>query len=147
MHILLLTMTASLVYSMLQQYDHLFLQHSLSSLYVGSFLMPSLSRWYHTASIIFIWGGQSTTLFHYEFFHPGIHSLHWHYVWDYCHGETWSCCQSETFQIVIHGGSKCDGTLLCSYIHQIWRALQQHWLKCCPNLLMFDLSPDLLTCW
>lgn len=36
------------------------------------------------------------------FFYPGRLLMYWQCVWDPCHTEKWSFCQSDTFQIVLH---------------------------------------------
>lgn len=36
-------------------------------------------------------------------------------------------CQSDAFQIIMHGGSKCDGNLL--HISISFEKTQHHWLK------------------
>lgn len=38
----------------------------------------------------------------YKFFYPGTILLCLQCVWNHCNAEKWNCCQSDTFQMVLH---------------------------------------------
>lgn len=58
-------------------------------------------------------------------------SNHSHCIWDHCNAEKWSPCQSDTFQMLKHGGSKPDGVFSCIYTSiNFNNFLGHHWLKC-----------------
>lgn len=55
------------------------------------------------------------------------HLLHWQYVLDNFHTENWSSCPSYTFQFVLHGRSKSDGTVQIKRLrpHEKWQQQQK----------------------
>lgn len=49
---------------------------------------------------------------------PGVLLPQWQCVWDLCHVEHWSHCQSNAFQKVLHGGSNSNWCYFSTFIIQ-----------------------------